>query len=402
MLNFIKFIFENGLEWRLKMNKNVTNETQKNRTNVIAGRAWTHKRGQFVDTKEDKLIVFKGYRKIKKLKYIENEEYFRNVAEKFGWTIVYDFDWCDKGYETYDRACFENVDEENGIGVLKDGAKCFGKDNQSNIVVWAAYKKFSNFDKYDIEGCLKPFDEDEKKKYKEAIRVMSREGKYCWIAYVCGNSYARGIKSGVCDSVEEFMKTDFEVCRNQYFDGIEIGGKELGWKSVTLRDFGDRGFDCKLSKMGASKCAVLQELKRIRSDIKECSDILYRCGWYSTEIESDGDYHCERIKFEKLLMGGEYGVLKGQVVKLGSGRDGWKFQLWHDVSGILGGVDKDNSIGRKGRCAKIRENEGCEYWCRSKWLDEGRGYCWLGEDEMEGWIGLIRGLKKIEEMVEKG
>ena len=102
------------------------------------------------------------------------------------------------------------------------------------------------------------------------------------------------------------MNTDFEMSRSKYFnideDVIEIGRNPLGWNSICLRPSGDRKFDCKLSKLGASKCAILQDLKRIRNNIKECFDKLCSCGWYATSVDFAGDYYCERVQFEKMLV----------------------------------------------------------------------------------------------------
>lgn len=360
----------------------------------IAGVGCTYKNGSLLNGQENELIVFRGYRKLKKLKPIEGEEYFKNLAEKSGWTVVYDFDWCDKVYEVYDKSSFKSIDEKNKTCILKEDARYCDKEYKTNIVVWAAYKKFADFDEDDIKGCTAYYEQKKKYKYSEAIKEMGKQDKYCWIAYIAGNSFVRGCYNGFCNSIKEFMLTDFEMSRSKYFgegeDEIEIGKNEIGWHSIGLKPSGDREFDCKLSKFGASKCAVLQELKRIRSDIKECFDKLCSCGWYTTGMDSTGDYFCERVQFEKLLMGGEYGVLRGQVLKMGKGDEGWKFHVWHDISGILSGVEDKEGIGECTTCGK---------WCKAKWINETKGWLWLSETEMEAWIGMIRGLKMMEKMV---
>ena len=47
----------------------------------IAGVAQIYRDGKFLDSQENKLVIFKGYHKIKKLKHIESEEYFKDTAE---------------------------------------------------------------------------------------------------------------------------------------------------------------------------------------------------------------------------------------------------------------------------------------------------------------------------------
>ena len=360
----------------------------------IAGVAQTYRDGKFLDSQENKLVIFKGYHKIKKLKHIESEEYFKDTAEKLGWTVVYDFDWCDKIYEVYDRNSFKSIDEKNKTCILKNDAKCYDRENKTNIIVWAAYKKFEDFNEDDIKGCVACFESIKQHKYTKAIKEMGKQGKYCWIAYVAGNSFVNGCYNGLCDSVEEFMNTDFEMSRSKYFsideDVIEIGRNPLGWNSICLRPSGDRKFDCKLSKLGASKCAILQDLKRIRNNIKECFDKLCSCGWYATSVDFAGDYYCERVQFEKMLMGGEHGFLRGQVLKMGKGDEDWKFHIWHDMDGILGGIDDKDGIGK---CPT------CGYWCKAKWINETKGWLWLSEIEMEAWLGMIRELKMMGKMV---
>ena len=102
----------------------------------VAGVAQTYRDGKFLDSQENKLVIFKGYHKIKKLKHIESEEYFKDMAEKLGWTVVYDFDWCDKIYEVYDRNSFKSIDEKNKTCILKNDAKCYDRENKTNIIVW--------------------------------------------------------------------------------------------------------------------------------------------------------------------------------------------------------------------------------------------------------------------------
>lgn len=106
----------------------------------IAGVGCTYKNGSLLNGQENELIVFRGYRKLKKLKPIEGEEYFKNLAEKSGWTVVYDFDWCDKVYEVYDKSSFKSIDEKNKTCILKEDARYCDKEYKTNIVVWAAYK----------------------------------------------------------------------------------------------------------------------------------------------------------------------------------------------------------------------------------------------------------------------
>ena len=142
--------------------------------------------------------------------------------------------------------------------------------------------------------------------------------------------------------------------------------------------------------MGASKCAILQDLKRIRNNIKECFDKLCSCGWYATSVDFAGDYYCERVQFEKMLMGGEHGFLRGQVLKMGKGDEDWKFHIWHDMDGILGGIDDKDGIGKCPTCGD---------WCKAKWINETKGWLWLSEIEMEAWLGMIRELKMMGKMV---
>lgn len=409
-----------------EMNENV-NEINNEMNNVeIAGVAQTYKDGKFSDSKSDRLILFKGYKKIKKLKHIDGEEFFKYTAERFGWTVLYDFDWCEKKFEDYSKDSFAFINEENKKAILKKDAKCVESYSEQNVVVWAAYKKISDFFDSEIEACGVFHEDETKKEIANRIKELGKQGKYCWIAFVCGNTYGDGLCGGICDSLDEIMQTDFEMCRKSYLLPsnenwkLNITLDELGWKTICYRDFGPRTFSDSLSYMGSSKCAALQELKRIKNDnVKTWFDKLCSCGWYATNWNGDSRYYCDRIRFEKLLQGGELGILVGEVFKMGSGDDGWKFKIHHADGGVLGGkqiycgalqgftgqydsfglCDNPCVIEQYNKEGKLKLASGRERFCMSKWNDETKDMCWLTEDETEAWLGLIRGLKMMDKMV---
>ena len=112
------------------------------------------------------------------------------------------------------------------------------------------------------------------------------------------------------------------------------------------------------------------------------------------------------------------GILVGEVFKMGSGDDGWKFKIYHADGGVLGGkqiysgvlegftgqydsfglCDRRCVIEQYNKEGKLKLASNKERFCMSKWNDETKDMCWLTEDETEAWLGLIRGLKMMEKM----